>query len=182
MYLMLPLKEETAAQAVVGSIVRVFRRLIKPMSREMSARGYALHSVCPQPSFFTSPKRAGACTWAQEAHVLIRHCKQSFQKVNNNHRSGHRRCAVLHKRWTSSDDDDEMNICRRSHGTDSIPDPITNRPTSDRVALQRTPPQNTPYHGYIRPYQQGFHTHKIKLPSTTYTVNSAATGLSPNSD
>ena len=44
-YLVLPLGEETAVQAVVGSIVWAFRRLKKPMSRGMSARGYALHSV-----------------------------------------------------------------------------------------------------------------------------------------
>ena len=51
-YLVLPLGEETAVQAVVGSIVWAFRRLKKPRSREMSARGYALHSVCPRLSFF----------------------------------------------------------------------------------------------------------------------------------
>ena len=49
---MLPPGEETAVQAVVGSIVWAFRRLKKPKCREMSARGYALHSVCPQLSFF----------------------------------------------------------------------------------------------------------------------------------
>ena len=43
---------ETAVQAVVGSIVWAFRRLKKPRSREMSARGYSLHSVCPQLPFF----------------------------------------------------------------------------------------------------------------------------------
>ena len=43
-YPVLPLKEETAVQAVVDSIVRAFQ--------EMSARGYALHSVCPQHCFF----------------------------------------------------------------------------------------------------------------------------------
>ena len=42
----------TPARAVVGSIVWAFRRLRKPRCREMSARGYALHSVCPQLSFF----------------------------------------------------------------------------------------------------------------------------------
>ena len=52
---MLPLGEETAVQAVVGSIVWAFRRLKKPRCREMSARGYALHSVCPLhfPSYTT---------------------------------------------------------------------------------------------------------------------------------
>ena len=39
--------EETAAQSVVDSIVCAFRRLKKPRRREMSARGYALRSVCP---------------------------------------------------------------------------------------------------------------------------------------
>ena len=52
-YLVLALGEETAAQAVVGSIVWAFRRLKKPISREMSARRYALHSVRPQLSFFS---------------------------------------------------------------------------------------------------------------------------------
>ena len=37
--------EETAALAVVGSIVWAFRRLKKLKSREMSARGYALYSI-----------------------------------------------------------------------------------------------------------------------------------------
>ena len=46
--------EKTAAKAVVGSIVWAFRRLKKPKSGEMSARGYALHSVCPSFSFFLS--------------------------------------------------------------------------------------------------------------------------------
>ena len=45
---MLQLGEETAVQAVVGSTVWAFRRLKKPWCREMSLRGYALHSVCPQ--------------------------------------------------------------------------------------------------------------------------------------
>ena len=49
---MLVLEEKTAVQAVVGSIVWAFRVLKKPRCREMSARGYALHSVCPQLSFF----------------------------------------------------------------------------------------------------------------------------------
>ena len=50
-YPVLPLGEETAVQAVVGSIIWAFRRLKKPRCREMSASGYALHSVCPQISF-----------------------------------------------------------------------------------------------------------------------------------
>ena len=52
-YLVLTLGEETAVQAVVGSIVWAFRRLKKPRCREMSARGYALYSVCPQLSLPT---------------------------------------------------------------------------------------------------------------------------------
>ena len=53
-YPVLPLGEETAVQAVVGSIVWGFRRLKKPRCREMSARGYALHSVRPELYFFCS--------------------------------------------------------------------------------------------------------------------------------
>ena len=44
---MLPLGEETAVQAVVGSIVWKFRRFKKPRCREMSARGYALIAYAP---------------------------------------------------------------------------------------------------------------------------------------
>ena len=43
-----PLSLTKTVQAVVGSIVRTFRRLKKPRNREMSDRGYALHSVRPQ--------------------------------------------------------------------------------------------------------------------------------------
>ena len=50
-YLVLALEEETAVQAVVDSIFWAFCRLKKPRCQEMSARGYALHSVCPQLSF-----------------------------------------------------------------------------------------------------------------------------------
>ena len=39
----------------VGSIAWAFRRLKKPRCREMSARGYELHSACPQLSFLPSP-------------------------------------------------------------------------------------------------------------------------------
>ena len=46
-----PLGGETAVQAVIGSIAWAFRRLKKPRSLEMSARGYALHSLCLQLSF-----------------------------------------------------------------------------------------------------------------------------------
>ena len=42
-------------QAVVGCIVWAFRRLNKPKSRKMSARSYALHSVCPFFSFRFPP-------------------------------------------------------------------------------------------------------------------------------
>ena len=52
-YLVLALGEETAVHAIVGSIVWAFRRFKKPRCREMSARGYALHSVsCPELSVF----------------------------------------------------------------------------------------------------------------------------------
>ena len=49
-YKVFALGEETSVQAVVGSIVGAFRRLKK---REMSARSYALHNVCP-PTFLFS--------------------------------------------------------------------------------------------------------------------------------
>ena len=52
----LALGEETAVQAVVGSVVWAFRRLKKPRYREMSAHSYALYSVCPQLSFFLFSK------------------------------------------------------------------------------------------------------------------------------
>ena len=52
-YLVLALKEETAVQAVVDSIAWAFRKLKKRRCREMSARGYALHSVRSQLSFFS---------------------------------------------------------------------------------------------------------------------------------
>ena len=44
-------KFSVGAQTVVGSIVWALRRLKNLWSREMSARGYALHCVCPQFSF-----------------------------------------------------------------------------------------------------------------------------------
>ena len=53
-YPVLPRGEETAAQTVVGSIGRAFRRLKNPRFREMSVRGYALYSVCPQLFFYIS--------------------------------------------------------------------------------------------------------------------------------
>ena len=51
-YQVLALREETAVQAVGGSIVWAFRSLKNQRSREVSARGYALHSVCPNFPFF----------------------------------------------------------------------------------------------------------------------------------
>ena len=53
-YIVLALGEGTADQVMIGFIIRAFRRLKKPRSLEMRARGYALHSVCPQLSFFFS--------------------------------------------------------------------------------------------------------------------------------
>ena len=52
-YWVLELGEETAVQAVVGFIDLAFRRLKKPTSQEMSARGYGLHSVCSHLSLFS---------------------------------------------------------------------------------------------------------------------------------
>ena len=45
---MIPLGEETAVQAIVGSIVWAFRRLKKTKESEDER----LHSVCPKLSFF----------------------------------------------------------------------------------------------------------------------------------
>ena len=45
--------EETAVHAIVGSIIWAFRRQKKPRCREMSTRGYALHSECPKFSFLS---------------------------------------------------------------------------------------------------------------------------------
>ena len=50
----LALGEETAVQTVVGSIVSAFRRIKRPRRWEMSARGYALYSVCTQ-LYFSFP-------------------------------------------------------------------------------------------------------------------------------
>ena len=46
-YLVLALGEKTVVQEIVGCMVWMIRRLRKPRYWEMSARGYALHSVCP---------------------------------------------------------------------------------------------------------------------------------------
>ena len=51
-YLVLALGEESANEIVMGSIVWAFGRLKNLRSRKMSARGCALHSVCPQLFFF----------------------------------------------------------------------------------------------------------------------------------
>ena len=59
-YLVFSLEKETAVQAVVGSVVRAFRRPKKPRCRQMSARSYALNSVCPQ-LYFSLLMRIGEC-------------------------------------------------------------------------------------------------------------------------
>ena len=73
---MLALGEETAVQAIVGSIVWAFRRLKKPRCRGMSARGYALHSVCPQLSFLffisTSTRWQKQKIFGQTERLLIK--------------------------------------------------------------------------------------------------------------
>ena len=66
-YLVLAIGEEISAQAVVGSIDWAFCRLKKPKSFEMSARGYALHSVCLQLSFPLS----AFYTFAEHCHPSI---------------------------------------------------------------------------------------------------------------
>ena len=70
-YLVLQLGEETAVQSVVGSIVWAFLRLKKPRSREMSARGYALHRICPQISFFSFGNRGARPTTASHGLVYL---------------------------------------------------------------------------------------------------------------
>ena len=42
-----PILYSFQVQVVIDSIVWAFRGLKMPRCREMSARGYALHSVCP---------------------------------------------------------------------------------------------------------------------------------------
>ena len=44
-YLVFALEEETAAEAVVGSIIRAFRRLKNGMSQKMSACSYTFHNA-----------------------------------------------------------------------------------------------------------------------------------------
>ena len=51
-YLVFALEADTAVQDVVRYIVWAFRWLKKLRNWEMSVRGYALHSVFPQLSFF----------------------------------------------------------------------------------------------------------------------------------
>ena len=55
-YLVVALVEETAVQAVVGSIVWGFRTFKKPRGREINACSYALHSVLPF-TFFRESER-----------------------------------------------------------------------------------------------------------------------------
>ena len=62
---MLPLGEKTAVQVVVGCIVWAFSKLKKPRCREMSARGYALHSVYPQLSFLFFLFPEGKTNWLE---------------------------------------------------------------------------------------------------------------------
>ena len=69
-YLVLSLGRETAARAVVGAIVWAFRRRKKPRSRGMSARGYALLSVCLQLSFSFPINHARTVGFAHLHRVL----------------------------------------------------------------------------------------------------------------
>ena len=56
-YSVLALREETTVQALIGSFVSEFRRLKKPRSREMSARGYVLHITYVPKNFFPYGER-----------------------------------------------------------------------------------------------------------------------------
>ena len=79
---MLALGAETAVQAVIGSTVWGFRRLKKLRSREMSARGYELHSVCPQ-TFLSFPPHntSQEALWSRmnyNSNLWITHIQKSF--------------------------------------------------------------------------------------------------------
>ena len=78
-YLVLPLGEETAVQAVVGSIVRAFRRLKEPRIRERSARGYALYSVFPQLSSLFLPY--GASSFLSHNRGRLQYSRLDFRLV-----------------------------------------------------------------------------------------------------
>ena len=88
--------EETAVQAVVGSIVWAFRRLKKPRCREISARGYALHSVCTQLSFFPFVSVAGeGCRLMEKEGRLWMTCYSSRIQTSHIHVDTHSEPAVI---------------------------------------------------------------------------------------
>ena len=70
LYLVLALGAETA---VVGSVVSAFRRLKKPRSRQMSARGYALPSL--PPTFLPFPERHFASDTTTRHHQALNEMK-----------------------------------------------------------------------------------------------------------
>ena len=74
---MLGLGEETEVKVVVGSIFWAFLRLRKSKSREMSARGYAVQSVCHHLSFLL-PKAADRT--ARWRHTQILYCSNDRQQ------------------------------------------------------------------------------------------------------
>ena len=80
-YPVLPLGEETALQAVVGSIVWASRRLEKSRCRKMSARGYALHSVWPQLSFSLIHQYV-ASALNELTHLMFRLTKNDFDVIS----------------------------------------------------------------------------------------------------
>ena len=77
-YLVLALRKKFPAKAVVGFIIWAFRRLKNPRCREMSARGYALHSICPNFLFsffvkFTPGVATSIRPYTLKTHVKIRY-------------------------------------------------------------------------------------------------------------
>ena len=80
-------------QAVVGAIVWAFHGPKKPRCREMNARGYALHSVCPQLSFFncvpyhtlwsrTQSSAGDSSRWyGEHSHEFVRPGRTAFSTI-----------------------------------------------------------------------------------------------------
>ena len=71
-YIVFALGRETAAQAVIRSIVWAFRELEEQRCRGMSARCYAFHIVCRQPSFFHKQFNKISQTWIWFVLSLLR--------------------------------------------------------------------------------------------------------------
>ena len=75
-------------EAVVGSIVWAFCRPKYPRSREISASGYALHSVCPQLSIFATIQVTGYDFFGKRKRkIFVQDNKRGF---------------IVKKRWSES--------------------------------------------------------------------------------